>query len=188
MRMEPLEHISPPSRERSEFVQGAWDHVGQTARMHLFWISLMCAATACGAGKHQRMSSNAELVRSLFIDYFNTGKTDRLGDLVAPEYTGGGPEVGPVAFGAVIARLRDAFPDLTYTLDDVVASGDRVAVRWTWRGTHRGAFRRHPATGKQVTNTGTAIFQIVNGKIAHGWLETDRLGFLQQIGAVTYEP
>ena len=80
--------------------------------------------------------------------------------------------------------LRTAFPDIHYTLDDVVAEGDRVAVRWHWTGTHKAPFRAFPATGKAVTNPGTGIFRFQDGKIVAAALETDRLGFLEQIGVV----
>ena len=80
--------------------------------------------------------------------------------------------------------LRAAFPDIHYTVDDVVAEGDQVAVRWHWTGTHRGAFRGFPPTDKAVTNTGAGIFRLSGGKIVTAVLETDRLGFLEQIGAV----
>jgi predicted ester cyclase len=75
-----------------------------------------------------------------------------------------------------------------YTLDDVVADGDRVAVRWTWRGTFERPFRTFAATRAQITNPGIGIFQVANGKVVRAWLETDRLGFLQSIGAIPYGP
>ena len=110
------------------------------------------------------------------------------GEIVSPQFVGVGPERGPAAFGGVITALRGAFPDLVYTIEDVVAEGDRVAVRWTWRGTHQHAFRSFAPTGKPVTNTGFAIFQVTDGKLSRAWLETDRLGFLQAIGAVPHDP
>ena len=133
-------------------------------------------------------TENAQLVRRLYTDYLNTGHADKLGEIVSPQFVGVGPERGPAAFGGVITALRGAFPDLVYTVEDVVAEGDRVAVRWTWRGTHKHAFRSFAPTGKQVTNTGFAIFQVTDGKLTRAWLETDRLGFLQAVGAVPYDP
>jgi predicted ester cyclase len=83
-----------------------------------------------------------------------------------------------------MTRLRGAFPDLHYTVEDVVADGDRVAVRWHWTGTHQGAFRGIAATQRAVTNNGLAIFRLRDGRIVAATLETDRLGFLQAIGVV----
>lgn len=129
-----------------------------------------------------------QLVRRLYDDHLNTGQLDGLGDVVSPDFVGPGDQRGPAAFVAVVSGLRASFPDLRYTVDDVIADGDRVAVRWTWRGTFTSAFRGFPPTGKQVVNSGTAFFQIAGGKLARAWVETDRLGFLLAIGAVPYNP
>src|SRR5262249_16819727 len=91
---------------------------------------------------------------------------------------------GPAGFKAVVMGLRTAFPDLHYTIDDLLAVGDEVAVRWHWTGTHRAPFRAFPATGKAVSNTGIGFFRLRDAKIVAAVLETDRLGFLEQIGAV----
>ena len=73
---------------------------------------------------------------------------------------------------------------MRFTIEDLIAEGDRVVVRWRWRATHAGTFNGHPATGKAVSNTGTVIYQLAGDKIVRAWLEADRLGVLQQIGAV----
>jgi predicted ester cyclase len=130
--------------------------------------------------------ANKQLVRRLYDDYLNPGRLDRLGEIVSPDFRGAGPQRGPAAFG-IIDALRAAFPDLRYTVEDLVGDGDRVAVRWSWRGTHTGAFRGFAPTGKQVVNSGFAIFEVTDGKLARGWVETDRLGFLMAIGAVPYQ-
>jgi predicted ester cyclase len=132
-------------------------------------------------------ADNKQVVRRLFLDYFNTGRLD-VDDLVSPDFEGVGPERGPAAFATVITNLRGAFPDLVYTIDDMVAEGDRVTVRWTWRGTHRNSFRTFEATNSRVENHGIGIFQITNTKLVRAWLETDRLGFLQVIGAIPFDP
>lgn len=131
--------------------------------------------------------ANKQLVRRLYDDYLNPGRLDRLGEIVSPDFQGAGPQRGPAAFSGVIGGLRAAFPDLRYTVEDLVGDGDRVAVRWSWRGTHTGAFRGIAPTGKQVVNTGFAIFEVTDGKLARAWVETDRLGFLVAIGAVPYQ-
>lgn len=132
--------------------------------------------------------ANKQLVRRLYHDYLNPGHLDRLDEIIAPDFVGAGGLQGPAAFSTVIAGLRGAFPDLIYTVEDVVGDGDRVAVRWTWRGTHTAAFRSFAPTGKRIENTGVAIFQVADGKLVRAWVETDRLGFLQAVGAVPYDP
>ena len=127
--------------------------------------------------------TNKRIVGRLF-ETFNQGDLAVVDEIVGPECVGAQGDKGPAGFKAVITGLRSAFPDLRYTLDDLVAEGDAVAVRWHWTGTHKGPFRAFPPTGKAVTNTGAGIFHVKDGKIVAATLETDRLGFLEQIGAV----
>lgn len=132
-------------------------------------------------------SSNEQRVRSLYA-YINAGELDRISELVSERFVSASGQRGGQAFLAGITALHAAFPDLQYTLEASVAAGNLVAVRWTWRGTHTGPFRSFAATGKQVSNTGQAIFELAGGKIVATSLETDRLGFLQAIGAIPYDP
>ena len=77
---------------------------------------------------------------------------------------------------------RQAFPDLTVSVDMMVAEDDMVAVRWTARGTNSGVGNGIPATGKRVQTSGTAIFRFVDGAIAEEWTAGDSLGLLKQLG------
>lgn len=147
-----------------------------------------CTATTPAPRSPMPADANKQLVRRLYTDYLNPGHLDRLGDVVSADFVGRDGARGPAAFGAPIAALRAAFPDLTYTLQDVVAEDDRVAVRWVLHGTFTGAFRSFAPSGKAIENTGCAIFQVAGGKLVHATVETDRLGFLQAIGAVPYDP
>lgn len=132
--------------------------------------------------------TNKQIVRNLYENHFNTGRLDHLDDLVSPDFVGVQGQRGAAAMAAPIVALRAAFPDIVYTVDDIVAEGDRVAIRWTWHGTHKNAFRNWAPTGKQLTNTGLAIMRLVDSKIVSVAIETDRLGFLLAIGAVPYDP
>jgi predicted ester cyclase len=131
----------------------------------------------------QIRDQNKKNVEKLF-ETFGNGNLAMLEQLVAPEYVGPQGDKGPAGFRAVIAGLRSAFPDIRYTVDEMVAEGDSVAVRWHWTGTHRGPFRAYAPTGKAVSNSGSGIFRFQHDKVISAALETDRLGFLQQIGAV----
>ncbi len=77
-----------------------------------------------------------------------------------------------------------AFPDSQVTTDDLIAEGDKVVERFTFRGTNKGSFMGAPPTGKQVTSTGMSVFRIANGKIVEHWGENDALGVMQQLGLV----
>jgi steroid delta-isomerase-like uncharacterized protein len=140
-------------------------------------------STAMSDQESQIRAQNKQSVQRLF-ETFNHGDLSPIDTLVGPEYVGAQGDRGPAGFKAVVVGLRTAFPDLHYTLDDLMAEGDQVAVRWHWTGTHQAAFRAFPATGKAVANTGAGIFRLRDGKIVAAVLETDRLGFLEQIGAV----
>ena len=80
--------------------------------------------------------------------------------------------------------IRTAFPDIEMTFDDQIAEGDKVMTRYTLRGTHKGEYAGVPPTNKQVTYTGMWIYRIEGEKIVERWGNNDRLGLLQQIGAI----
>jgi len=127
---------------------------------------------------------NKRNVDRLFEACFNQGDVGLLEELVSPEYVGLQGERGPAGFKGIVVGLRTAFPDIHYTVEDVVAENDKVAVRWHWTGTHEAPFRAFPASHNKVTSTGAGIFRFRDGKIIAATLETDRLGFLQQVGVV----
>jgi steroid delta-isomerase-like uncharacterized protein len=131
----------------------------------------------------QTRDENKRNVQKLF-ETFNNGDLDTIDQLVGSDYVGPQGDKGPDGFRKVVVGLRSAFPDIHYTVDDVIGENDRVAIRWHWTGTHKAAFRGFPPTGKAVSNPGLGIFQLKEGKIVAAALETDRLGFLEQVGAV----
>lgn len=77
---------------------------------------------------------------------------------------------------------RQAFPDLKFSVDLILAEGDLVSVRWTARGTNTGTGNGLPATGKSVKASGQATFRFVDGKIAEEWATGDTLGIMKQLG------
>jgi predicted ester cyclase len=77
-----------------------------------------------------------------------------------------------------------AFPDMHYTVEDLIAEGDKVVCRWTVRATHQGEFMGVPATGKVVTWTGISITRFAGGKDVEDWESFDMLGLMQQLGAI----
>lgn len=83
-----------------------------------------------------------------------------------------------------LLHFRQAFPDLQFTLEDLVAEGDRVVDRWTMYGTHLGEFLGTPPSGKKVVFTGIDILRIVGGQIVESWHIEDQLGAFQQIGMI----
>jgi len=83
-----------------------------------------------------------------------------------------------------IKELRDAFPNLEWKVEDMIAEGDKVVVRVMHRAKHQGEFMGIKPTGKQVVYGGIVIFRIKDGKIAEEWVYSDYLGLMQQLGVI----
>jgi steroid delta-isomerase-like uncharacterized protein len=83
----------------------------------------------------------------------------------------------------LIGLLQAAMPDLHFEIDDIFESGDRVAMRFTLRGTQHGELLGRPPTGAQLTVSGINIYRIENGKIAETWQLADYLGLTRQLDA-----
>ena len=96
------------------------------------------------------------------------------------------PEAGQGAdgFKQLVTMFRTAFPDAHLTIDDMIAEGDQVVVRWTARGTNKGDLKGVTPTGKQVTVTGTDVHRIVGGKIVETGGNWDTMGMMQQLGVI----
>jgi steroid delta-isomerase-like uncharacterized protein len=86
-----------------------------------------------------------------------------------------------------IRRMRNAFPDLHFSIDDVIAQGDKVVTRYHFEGTHLGDALGFTATGKKVAYTGMLIQRFENGRIAEQWTEADLLNLFRQLGLVATE-
>ena len=87
---------------------------------------------------------------------------------------------------ASVPVVRAAFPDSHHTIEDLIAEGDKVVTRFTWRGTHRGEFMGVAPTGRRVVVGGIWVHRLAGGRIVEGreWGQFDWLGLLRQLGAV----
>lgn len=83
-----------------------------------------------------------------------------------------------------MAMYLSAFPDLNYSIDDILAEGDKTAIRCTLRATHKGTFRGIPATGKRIVVGQFEMHRIAAGKIAEAWGFSDSQGMMTQLGIV----
>jgi len=82
------------------------------------------------------------------------------------------------------SMFHTAFSKMQHIIEDMIAEGDKVVARFTFRATHTGEFRGIAPTDKQVEFPGIAIWCIADGKIVEEWAAFDTLGFMQQLGAV----
>ena len=132
---------------------------------------------------------NKAVARRAFEEHFNTGNFDLAQEIFAADYVNHDPSLprsgsGPEAANQAVRLYREAFPDAQITVEDQVAEGDKVATRWSARGTHQGELLGVGPTGNQVQITGISISRIEDGKIAEDWINYDALGMMQQIGAI----
>jgi steroid delta-isomerase-like uncharacterized protein len=111
---------------------------------------------------------------------------DTLDEVYAPDVVWHNPEgdiQGLEEAEQFVAMITTAFPDMSTTVEDVIAEGDKVVTRVTIRGTHQGEVEEYgPPTGKQVELEGITIHRFEDGKIVEEWNSYDNLSILQQLG------
>lgn len=126
-------------------------------------------------------TQNKQVIRSLYEQALNKRSMALLPDLIAPEYVGFKEEKGPHAFEGFVAPLIKSFPDINWHIEDLIAEGDKVSIRWRWTGTFKNQYQKFMPTNQVTHNDGLAIYQLKDGKVIAAHLQTDRLGFLQGI-------
>jgi predicted ester cyclase len=121
----------------------------------------------------QALEANKDLIRHLFEHVIPAGEPAAMRDLVAADFLDHDPLPGqpPGLEGAeyVVSTMHGAHPDLRFTIDDLVAEGDRVTIRWTLRATNTGPLFGRPPSGQPVELAAIVIFRIANGKITERW-------------------
>jgi steroid delta-isomerase-like uncharacterized protein len=130
---------------------------------------------------------NELLIKRYFNEVWNQGKLEVLDEIMSPNYINHSPGTpnpvpGPEGLKPIIAGLRKAFPDLHFTINNLVITEQQVAVHCTMQGTHNGDLFGMPATGKKVTVNQMQIERIKQGKITEHWRQSDDLGMLKQLG------
>src|SRR5260221_3944046 len=130
---------------------------------------------------------NKAIVRRLYEEVWNKRRVELVDELMSPSHAMHDnhlPDsvVGPEAYKRNVARFVTGFPDVRFTVEDMVAENDKVAVAWTLSGTHQGEFRGISPSGKKVSLEGTTIHHIANGKIMDSYVSADYLGLMQQLG------
>jgi steroid delta-isomerase-like uncharacterized protein len=128
-------------------------------------------------------------VMQRFTEFINTASEKLATELVSPNaifHVPGRPEAmrGPDGYLAIIGMMRGGFPDIQWTLEDTVAEADKVAARFTMRGTHQGTFFGVPPTGKKIEVQAMNFYLFSSGQIVEEYGQPDLLGLMQQIGAI----
>lgn len=131
-----------------------------------------------------------DIARSYFQKIWNERHIERISEVVAEDFVAHEPRStrhGLDGVRQVFERLTAAFPDLHWDIRDIVAEGDKVAVWWTLRGTHRGRFMDFEPTGMRVTYSGVQLMRLARGRIAEVWTFHDELGLLLQLANMPYD-
>jgi steroid delta-isomerase-like uncharacterized protein len=128
---------------------------------------------------------NKAKVRRIIEEAWNGGNLAVLDELVAPNCVFHDPSTtfrGPEGIKRYVMMYRMAYPDVHFTIEDLIAEGERVVTRWTVTGTHQGELQGIAPTGKSVT--GIVISRFAKGKVEEDWINFDALGLMQQLGVV----
>jgi steroid delta-isomerase-like uncharacterized protein len=133
--------------------------------------------------------ANRQLVKRFYEEVWSRGNTVFAEQVFADDYVRhdlrpAQAPAGPAGQAQIAERFRQAFPDLAWQLDILIAERDFVAARWTASGTHNGAWGDTAPTGKRATFSGVNIFRFgEHGKVVELWNHRDDLGLMEQLGA-----
>ena len=135
------------------------------------------------------VEENKALIRRLVSTYqevWRTGKFDLVDRVFAPDFINHTPGIPPdlPGFKQAMPMFRSAFPDLRIDLEDLIAEREKVAIRITNRGTHRGELMGIPPTGKAIAVSEMHLYRITDREVVERWGEWDALGLMQQLGAI----
>ena len=132
--------------------------------------------------------ANKAVVRRYIEEVWNNRNLSLIDELTASSYVDHdpyNPDVrGPEGLRQNVSKYQSAFPDLQFTIEDLLAEGDRVVTRFTWSGTHQGTLEGIAPTGRPVSGTATLVSRVADGQIQEDWVNWDALGLMQQIGAI----
>src|SRR5215212_7001461 len=155
-------------------------------KLHTILIRAMGSSSA-------QEQENKQVVRQ-FFELLDRHDTESMGQLLVSStnysfHIGGMPS--PVDWNEhkrLLAGVNNAFPDLHHEIIDMVAEGDKVAIRLSVTGTHNGKFEGIPPTGKKLSLDEMGFITLINGKISEGWISADTMRLIQQIGGLPPTP
>ena len=132
---------------------------------------------------------NKSIVRRMYEEVWNKRRLEVAGELIARSHAvqlfdAADSGVGPEAYARNVTQFVRAFPDLKFTVVDMVAERDKVVALWNISGTHKGEFRGIAATGKRISVDGITISQLAEGKIMDSYVSLDMWSMMQQLGAI----
>src|SRR5215467_1660693 len=134
-------------------------------------------------------TDNKSIVRRMYEEVWNKRNLEAAKELIAPSHAvqlfdAADSGVGPEAYARNVVQFVRAFPDLKFTVLDMVGENEKVVALWNISGTHKGEFRGIAATGKKVSVDGITISQLADGKIIDSYVSLDLWSMMQQLGAI----
>ena len=134
------------------------------------------------------MPDNAQIAKLVMEEVNNTGKMELIDQHYDPSYKGHetlNPNVSRDQLKTDVQMYRTAFPDLNVKVDEVAAAGEKVLLRWTARGTHKGPFLGAAATNKPMKTQGITVYTFRNGKIVEEWTQWDAYNTIRDLGIIS---
>lgn len=130
--------------------------------------------------------ANKELAKAFFEEIWNKGDESAIDRFVSEDTVGNDPKfgVGRESFKVQWRKWRVAFPDIHFSVEELIADDEKVVTRWKLTGTHLGEYLGHPATGKRVDVDGVSIDRLNGGMLISGFDAWDSLKFRQQLGII----
>jgi len=130
---------------------------------------------------------NKVIIQRLYDEVMHKRRFEYLDLVLSPSHslhipTVSGRAVGPEVYKQQSVLFTTAFPDLCFTIEEMIAEDEKVVCYWTMTGTHQGEFQGIPATGRKISWDGVTIHHITNGKIMDSYVSLDLWGMMQQLG------
>jgi steroid delta-isomerase-like uncharacterized protein len=132
-------------------------------------------------------AQNEAIAQRLIEEVWNGRKLELVDELLAPTFTNHDPSTpdmgtGPEAYKTLVKLYTTAFPDLRFSIEEMIANEGTVVTRWKSSGTHKGDLQGIPPTNQTITVEGVTINHIENGKILDQYVSWDALGMMRQLG------
>jgi steroid delta-isomerase-like uncharacterized protein len=134
--------------------------------------------------------ANKAIIRDFFAQVWNAGDEAAIDRFIAEDAAGNDPDfgIGREGFKEQWRKWREAFPDLHFEVEEMVAEGDTVVSRWTLTGTHAGPFLGIAPTSRSIRVAGMSLDHLSDGLLISGFDGWDNLGLRQQLGAIPEDP
>lgn len=145
----------------------------------------------CVASKESALQRNRRIIHRYFEEWGNHAGLAVADELMTKNLILRNPPAvlhGLEEYKQGMTAFHTAFPHLHFTVEEMVAEGDKVVARWTLRATQSGEYQGRPAAGKTISVTGMSLFRLADGKIQEITVNMDRLGQWQQLGWLPASP